>query len=489
MFQAPSIVYRSTIDDPVLDAFWIEDLVLQLGGRYHPVAIRDQMLRARLVVDRAVDLGFLSEDRPLVVVGAGAAGATAAFRAAEQGIDTVLIEVLKPFHLQANCRSRWIDPTQYDWPAGHFRASSCPPWEPPELPFRWRADRACRLAEAWNNKLSELHPHLMFYRGRTVAMPLSNGETAFHGRARTHRGDEVLEVGVELNEQGRAERRILECGLLILCVGPGGEIVRAEKGDEAYRGFQFWETDCFESWQVGLDVPARVLISGAGDGALQDFLRLTTGVRSARRLFDALFRGWSGLAALESEVRRLEDLAGRALLWASSPADDHAILRELHEGYTQIVASLDSTVMERAKRLISGRFARRGIDRIQMVFTCSHFGVTYPLNHLLALVIARCLEESGRPSPFLPGHRVIRVSDAEGKSCGGARGCHGRDHEVLLAPQPRCTDAAPTDGAIPQVFNVVVLRHGVEKPPSERVGRIVGRRQILPYHLPSDDLT
>ncbi len=109
--------------DPFLLAHAIRPFFFEIGGRLSPVSIRDQMIRGRMLVDRAVEAGLINQtSRPLLVIGAGAGGATAAIRAAQLGITTTLIEIAPtPFLRQAGCRSRRVDPTQYDWPVDHWR--------------------------------------------------------------------------------------------------------------------------------------------------------------------------------------------------------------------------------------------------------------------------------------------------------------------------------------------------------------------------------
>lgn len=52
----------------------------------------------------------------------------------------------------------------------------------------------------------------------------------------------------------------------------------------------FWEADQFQTTGLGIsrvEIP-RVLVSGSGDGALQDFVRLATGHRSALEVYELL---------------------------------------------------------------------------------------------------------------------------------------------------------------------------------------------------------
>lgn len=71
--------------DPILDAHRLLPQLYLLGSPLSPISIRDQILRARWVVDRLVRSDEVREGMRILIVGAGAAGATAAIRAAQHG--------------------------------------------------------------------------------------------------------------------------------------------------------------------------------------------------------------------------------------------------------------------------------------------------------------------------------------------------------------------------------------------------------------------
>src|SRR5687768_115441 len=86
------------------------------------------MLRAN-VLARRIPISWLQDkENPVVVIGAGAAGVTFALSAAERAkqcngqlADIWLVEEEhQAFSMQTKVYSRWIDPTQYDWPEDHW---------------------------------------------------------------------------------------------------------------------------------------------------------------------------------------------------------------------------------------------------------------------------------------------------------------------------------------------------------------------------------
>jgi Glucose inhibited division protein A len=126
-----------------------------LGGRLAPISIRDQLVRAQAIIEDAVAEGLIGQVpfRPLLVVGAGAAGAAAAVWAAQLGVPTTLIERgPNACTLQAGCTTRWIDPGQYDWPVNHW-VNPVFPCAPVPAAMPWPANLSNILAAGWQGQL------------------------------------------------------------------------------------------------------------------------------------------------------------------------------------------------------------------------------------------------------------------------------------------------------------------------------------------------
>src|ERR1700752_3673212 len=141
------------MSDPVLEAHEILPRFFLLTAKgFSPISIRDQMVRAQWLVERAWTTGVLNAGGKVLVVGAGAAGATAAIAAGQHGLDTTLIELTAhSFGRQAGCPPRLVGPMQYDWPADQWIA---PLYSGPSaVPLNWHADWAYRLALQWRATL------------------------------------------------------------------------------------------------------------------------------------------------------------------------------------------------------------------------------------------------------------------------------------------------------------------------------------------------
>lgn len=125
--------------------------------------------------------------------------------------------------------------------------------------------------------------------------------------------------------------------MMLWCVGFGAERVYARRAmPPDYQGFGFWESNPFEwpHWGVlPASDPLRALVSGGGDGALQDVLRLATSQKSAVDIDQAILAsGWSMPGDLQHRLFAAEDQAQRALTWCPPrSADEHKALQELHD--------------------------------------------------------------------------------------------------------------------------------------------------------------
>ncbi len=384
-------------DDPVLRDFFHSPQHADISGPWRPGSIRDQSVRASLIVDRALRHGWIAKDRPLAIAGAGVAGVTAAVMARRHDVPVTLFESRKPLVVQSES-FRWIDPAAYDWPHtwwadGHF------PLSLDACPIRIEAGE-----------------------GRAIALQFAD---------LLHRDPEIKVVRSEIAEI----QPVIEHGgfhLVADCRGVKAE--RHRSGD--FVSPPFWDRRD-PRWIVAeaagrLGRPPRVLISGGGDGAIQDFLLLATGVRSVVELAQAVGLSTApspgsklDLAAFEREALSIEDRCWRGLCWCDS-GDSHE--------ERQSCAALDRFYRGWMDRLNLSRLPDNPIDcEFTLVRRTNHASVCYPLNRMLAIFA----EEQYKPR-----------------------------------------FAANLDHLNPKDFDVVVIRHGVETEPGQWM---VTRRQALPY--------
>ena len=446
--------------DPFLAAHSVGDNCFEIGGEFSPASVRDQMVRAYLVVDRAFQENVIDVGRNLLVVGAGPSGLTAAIRAAELGVRTVVVE-RRPRHafLLARCSSRDVEPTLYDWPRDHWTKDLFE-WTGASMELRWRANRADVIAIDWQRRLPAIlgmYPGLIDIRYDTAphlpagAAPLVDGAGM---------------LDVELVD-GVGSRTTETVGGLVSCIGFGMERTRVG----AYAGFQFWDTDDFQKPNCGLPSPPRILISGGGDGALQDFARVMT-LRSTKAIFASVLRALSPtpwlIAGLQSDIHSAEDVAARALSW-NAARHDAPVLRRLEAAHEAVILRLRSSSAWPAVEGAIRSMLPKPSPSVHLVHRNATFGPCYALNRFVTLLILGVLEGA-----------TIRLRDTEVQdvrglvhACTSARICHGQAHDVDLASGGRSwTDQ----------YDVVIVRHGIAGPRHLFGGPTPSRpRHMLPF--------
>ncbi len=487
--------------DPFLHAHNVGPFHFDIGGVISPISIKDQMVRGQMIVDRAVEVGLIDQRYHLLVIGAGAAGVTAAIHASQtRNIPTTLVEMATaPFSRQRGCTSRWIDPTQYEWPLNHCYESRYP-WDGPPVPLPWSRAFANILARVWMQKKLTRLPGLTVRFNTSVA------------------GHNVIPNGSAVYVQFTSGRPGLY-GAIISCIGFGAERCTVNQ----YSGFRFWDADDFEKPNLGLPPQEKptVLISGGGDGALQDFLRIVTREplqgaydKSPRDIYESLKdfarplpgnsndelevcrndkRGKEVLlkwAEVENNLQSAEDQAQRAYIWGNKKDHDCKVQKKLHCAYVAAVDRLyeiwdEGGILNGIKARLKGWVRRPLPESVHLVYPCDHFSKCYGLNHLLVLLFAKHLEEEGNKAVHLrPGLEVLNVGPANMALhiCAHKPAqCYGVDHEVSFRLRTTC-NRSPGRESAREVFNVAIIRHGVNPPPG---ASIQFPRQIIPYFVSS----
>ena len=429
-----------------------------------PGSIRDQILRACWLVDRALDAKYINKHSALLVLGAGVAGVSAAMRAAAKGVPTILVDQARqPFSRQATCQTRWVDPSIYEWPHGHHTALA---WGTGSMPLPYRADLVHLVVSGqWVPLFNAAPGYLTTYWGHVMKK-----------RPKQIPGAVIAEI--ENTKTGKVKP--VRAAMALIASGAPEENTECL----SFRGFRFWDSDPYGQPSV-LSPPAqpKVLISGGGDGALQDLLRIVLDpitVPTPRHLLPLLSLVPDSLLL---ELQTEEDQAQRTLFWnggARAIAHDHPVHIRLHGAYRMA-----------ARRVITDpRFAttlegllRPSVPDITFLHSCEHLSRCYPLNHFMGALLIELLTARGSLR-HIRGHRVESVSPSPGAvhACGHPSLCHGMDHEIGVAPQV-CGAAR---GSVRNLgtYNVVILRHGPVRAPGRQPAVLPIRRQLVPYGLP-----
>jgi hypothetical protein len=456
--------------DPFLLAHHVAPRTFSLSGKISPVSIRDQMIRGRLFVDRAFETGEITSDsnRGLIIIGGGACGITAALRAAELGVSaTVLESAPRLFGLQRDCATRWLDPAQYDWPLDHWTEQFFP-WAGVRMPLSFPAAFAKRLVDWW-------WLHLQAARAKHATKP--NILVCAHLTAPTPLVYSESKPFIRVNYTVKDRRHSGQFGAVAVTTGFGTENTHVAPH---YHGYPFWQSDPFIETNLGLssDKSPRVLISGGGDGALQDFLRITTRLNSASYILQALDLP-AGIAATLKDIERR---TACAFQWGTDPRHDHIVHMELEQLHLDQVerALQDTEVRTRLSRLLAGR-----PKKVQLVHNCIHLSPYYGLNRFLTLLISVYLKRFENSDVIRPKTGIISIRPVSPHDCAKPEHCHGEMHKVTFSSWPSCKDGALSPSHSAGQFNVIVTRHGIgdTEKAFDTLTPLARPRMILPYYL------
>jgi hypothetical protein len=247
------------------------------------ISIKDQMIRARLLAEWLYTTHLLGDPiKRVLVVGGGVAGVCTALLLTEYGmratgpVDVTLVDQQDElFSAQAACSTRFVSLTQYDWPAKHFDTHELPstqaifhqsllpggsffrltvpsqPTRASNLVTQWRAD-----FRSWDLKM---HGKLRRYRNTGAALPNPPSAQA--------------PLTVLFEEKNSARQWSEDFDLIVFATGFNLEQIPDIVGFGRVSPF-FWEDDDYADPNVSHGNEDFAIV-GMGDGALQDFLRLT----------------------------------------------------------------------------------------------------------------------------------------------------------------------------------------------------------------------
>jgi hypothetical protein len=221
-----------------------------LGCFARCVTLYSQQVRALNLVSALGHTGVIKPGAKVIVIGAGASGITASAAAALLGADVTLLDELEgPMELQYNNRQRWIHPYVYDWPKMERMDD-----DSTRLPIlNWTATYADRVAEqieaGWSAVVQETKRIRPFWRATAVSIQEFKGSTYVTWHA--------PDTGPGYEHDA----------VTILAVGFGLE-------DQQEWAWSYWSEDDIDgSFRKPAQRP-KWLVSGYGDGALTDVMRL-----------------------------------------------------------------------------------------------------------------------------------------------------------------------------------------------------------------------
>lgn len=467
-------------------------------------SVRDQLLRAVTLTRSLIEIskeiceGDLPDVSPreLLVLGGGVAGVACALVAARKGVRVTLLES-HPSQLFATLHrsSRRVAPFEYDWPRSSDPTSIFSARER-SLLLRYRSGNARWVCAVWQARMA-----LWLARSKHA----NNLNIIYNADALLHYTiDPADAIKRTILAKGHFPGGLVEkeFGAVIDCTGHVRERTFIEKAEkhggpppDVFCGPRFWQDRDFLNHRLKFFVPiganpvTAILVSGGGDGAMQDLQRIVTG-----RFGDKLYQKFIfhlGLGDLREhfyELAEADDSAKRAYAW------------KLSDGELEEMKRCDETFASVAKQVLAKYAAKNGPSVVpnwarklaSQVFKPMMFGgntpkivwaveqsscsYAYGLNRFLAHLTVQLLKE-------LMGEEVLRfntkidkiVSATSAHQCqSDPMKCFGHTHKVSFEASTQ-----------PEEFDIIVIRHGLIFPEKAVFGKKAPiPEQLVPYDMP-----
>jgi hypothetical protein len=253
------------------------------------VTLYSQQVRALNLIAALLKTGVLRKHGKIAIVGAGAGGLTAAAGAAVHDLDVTILEELEgSLEFQSSNRQRWLHPHIYDWPNEEFQND---PWA--HLPLLdWKADYAEKVATqigtAWE-AIANTHSVKQSFNVHDISLKCKEKNVELTWNERMLGGNKIME-GIKFDA-------------VILAVGFG-----LEEAKPNYC-WSYWSEDDIDGRFRRSERGQRWLISGSGDGALTDLMRLCIS-RFRHGEVLTLFSKATGYGGLKSDLKRIHSQPG-----------------------------------------------------------------------------------------------------------------------------------------------------------------------------------
>lgn len=458
-------------------------------------SVRDQLLRSSLVTHCLADEALITRSRKLLVFGAGAAGLNAAITAADRGISADVIEVNQdPFASFRLASKRRVDPVEYDWPQAHYNAGIFPS-AGSGIPLVQQSGTGADLArvwakfwQTWNNNFNGVA-----HRG-TVTLLTSINAQQFKGGIQEAAGNSHVNVTGPW-PHGTSTQMF---GAVLSCVGFGPERTFDEHLPARWGGYSgpsFWLDDdqIVQGSATALGVK-EVVISGGGDGGMQDFQRVMTG-EFGKELLHKLNAEAGALGidlAPDAMIRAFlaaEDAGRRAYAWQRTSQPISADMAKWHDAFAnqvrQLFAQLKSTSMADLRQIASSVLRPELLSMqlsVTWVYKDETPGYAYALNRYLSLVIQE-LASNADPYGAVPkvqvlaNHEIVKIRPTHyTHKCVSPQGCFGVEHDVTI--EATRTGAKKTINDV----DLIVVRHGAL--PDPLLAGAAVREQMTPFDFP-----
>jgi hypothetical protein len=394
-------------------AYKVAPNMFDLSTGLSHVSLRDQLIRGATLVRDLIAARLLTGGDELLIVGAGAAGVSAAQQAGTVGCRSLLLDTADaPFGLQANVKTRYVGPYMYEWPWDiHADQHFAPPAT--SLLHHWNTATyagleinsstpltAAQLASHWQNQLGAWVRAPGSKLSVLTKIDSNTSLRALKAWRRRQRfwipGPRTLHFDGISWPNGSKARESINPKFIILAAGFGSERVTWEGPSGEIKGPLFWDTDKLSGLSCGFASKPTIVILGGGDGALQDALRCvyphTQPLETMRDLLS--FPGVpADFQSVHAGLLLAEQQHAATRTWTSgtSQATESA---SLQQAYLAILQTLAARANVRAAMLDT---LRSDVARVVLVVREKNLGKAYSLNRFLILLLAECLKLQAAP--------------------------------------------------------------------------------------------
>jgi hypothetical protein len=394
-------------------AYKVAPNMFDLSTGLSHVSLRDQLIRGVTLVRDLTAARLLTSGDELLIVGAGAAGVSAAQRAGAAGCRSLLLETEDaPFGLQANVKTRYVGPYMYEWPWDiHADQHFAPPAT--SLLHHWNTAAyagleinsstpltAAQLASHWQSQLSAWVRAPGSNLSVLTKIDPNTSLRALKAWRRRQRfwipGPRTLHFDGISWPNGSRTRESINPKFIILAAGFGPERVTWEGPSEDIEGPRFWDTDTLSDPSCGFASKPTIVVLGGGDGAMQDALRCvyphTQPLETMRDLLS--FPGVpAAFQSVHADLLLAEQQQAATRTWTSGTSQASES-ESLQRAYLAILQTLAVSANVRAAMLDT---LRDDVARVVMVVREKNLGKAYSLNRFLILLLNECLKLQAAP--------------------------------------------------------------------------------------------
>lgn len=395
------------------------------------VSLRDQVIRGTLLVRDLIAAKQLNPDEELLIVGAGAAGVSAALQATAAGCKATIIDIAdRPFHLQYGVTTRYAGPYMYEWPAPQFSNQQMPPQgmlSPWSYGNGWNLDdhfglrfpfrdpvTGDELARFWTAQLkAQIHALASapgFLRLLLNVDPKASATLIWDCVRKLKRGQSrlrqtTIKVSGDLWPEDLAEPAsgapvtiTSRPRFLIIATGFGPERTTwTSSSGKQFTGAAFWKADKLGEPLCGFSKPPTMAVLGGGDGALQDALRCLFVGNTPLDVLNAISKlppVQAALASVAADILSIEQQHASVHVW-SNPDQNLSEPNAHHAAFQAVVDTLASN--QDVRSALYGAL-RQDVQEVYLIVREGYLGKAYSMNRFFIMLLASCQKRQPPPT-------------------------------------------------------------------------------------------